>query len=249
MPLRNTTTRYLSSADTHSDAQSEVEWAQPGDGMGIEWRRAASLQTGRYGLSAIAHGNHVYALGGINNLVFQNTVEKLEIDAQGSASAWHNTTALPMPLADFSVVTYKDWIYVLGGTNSGGYYNAVIAARFNEAGDIGFWGESQHSPQHSIAPQSAPRPAAVVTLPNEAVVAEVIDTALYTYLRVVTAQGNEEWLAAARGNFTPDSRIRYSNGVRMTDFYSKALQRRFAVIRFVGNVSIEVVTENNQSSP
>ena len=88
-----------------------------------------------------------------------------------------------------------------------------------------------------------------MTLPNEAVIVEVIDTALYTYLRVITAHGDDDWLAAAKGNFTPDSRIRYSNGVRMTDFYSKSLQRRFASIRFVGNVISEPVTANTQNSP
>lgn len=231
-------------AQNQGDAQSEVEWAElANDNKDRAWRRAASLQTGRYGLSAIMHGNHVYALGGINNLVFQNTIEKLEIGVQGIAAAWQSTTALPLPLADFSVVTYKDWIYILGGTNSGGYYNTVISARFNEAGDIGFWGESQHTP----SPQ--PRPATVVALPNEAVVAEVIDTALYTYLRVIIAPGEEEWLAAAKGNFFPDNRIRYSNGVYMRNFYSKTLQRRFSAIRFVGNVIIAPVTANTQNSP
>lgn len=233
-------------AQNQGDAQHEVEWAQlandnKGDDKSGVWRRAASLQTGRYGLSAVAHGNHVYALGGINNLVFQGTVEKFKI----GAPAWQDTTALPLPLADFSVVTYKDWIYILGGTNSGGYYNSVISARFNEAGDIGFWGE----PQHTASIQSTPRPAAVVALPNEATITEVIDTALYTYLRVITAQGDEEWLAAAKGTFSSGSRIRYSDGVRMSDFYSKTLQRRFAAIRFVGNVIAEPVTANTQSSP
>jgi len=233
-------------AQNQGDAQPEVEWAQlAGDNKDSVWRRAASLQTGRYGLSAVTHGNRVYALGGINNLVFQSAVEKLEIGAEGVASAWQSTTPLPLPLADFSVVSYKDWLYILGGTNAGGYYDTVISARVNEAGDLGFWGE----PQRAESAQSAPRPAAVVELPNEAVIAEVIDTALYTYLRVITAQGDEEWLAAAKGSFTPDSRIRYSNGVRMTDFYSKTLQRRFASIRFVGNVITEPVTANTQNSP
>ena len=233
-------------AQNQGDAQSEVEWAQfANDNKDRAWRRAASLQTGRYGLSAVAHGNHVYALGGINNLVFQNTIEKLAIGAESLAPAWQSTTPLPLPLADFSVVSYKDALYILGGTNAGGYYNTVISARVNEAGDLGFWGE----PQRAESAQSVPRPAAVVALPNEAVVAEVIDAALYTYLRVINTQGNEEWLAAAKGSFTPDSRIRYSNGVRMSDFYSKTLQRRFAVIRFVGNVVTEPVTANTQSSP
>ncbi len=233
-------------AQNQGDAQSEVEWTQlVNDNKDRVWRRAASLQTGRYGLSAVAHGNHVYALGGINNLVFQNTVEKLKVGVEGVASAWQSATPLPLPLADFSVVSYKDWLYIIGGANTGGYYDTVISARVNEAGDIGFWGE----PQRAASAQSAPRPAAVVTLPNEAVIAEVIDSALYTFLRVISAQGNEEWLAAAKGSFTPDSRIRYSNGVRMTDFYSKTLQRRFAAIRFVGNVVAEPVTANTQNSP
>ncbi len=233
-------------AQHQGDAQPEVEWAQlANDNKDRTWRRAASLQTARYGLSTAAHGNHVYALGGINSLVFQSTVEKLEIGAQDIAPAWQSTTPLPLPLADFSVVTYKDWIYILGGTNSGGYYNTVISARFNEAGDPGFWGE----PQRVESPPSVPRPAAAVALPNEAVIAEVIDTTLYTYLRIITAQGDEEWLAAAKGNFSPGSRIRYSNGVRMSDFYSKTLQRRFAAIRFVGNVVAEPVTANTQNSP
>lgn len=235
-------------AQSQGDAQSEVEWAQlRNDHKGVVWQRAASLQKGRYGLLAATHARHVYALGGINNLKFLNNVEKLDVSTEGVATGWQTTTPLPIPLADFSVVTYKDWLYILGGTNSGGYYNTVVSARFNEAGDIGYWGE----PQQAVSVQGVPRPTAVVALANEAVIAEVIDTTLYAYLRVVTVQGSEEWLAAARADFTPGRHIRYSDGVRMTDFYSKTLQRRFESIRFVGNVEMIVApsTESIQSSP
>lgn len=221
---------------SQATGQPEVEWAALNTGgEPLQWRRAPPLTTGRYGLSAITHGTHVYAIGGINNLVYLDSIEKTSVAADGALQSWQATTPLPATRADAGVVVYKDWVYLLGGTNASGYYNTASYATFNDAGDIGFLGTEGASNQQQSTVTSAP--AAVISLPNEGVIAEVIDTAMYTYLRVTSPDG-EEWLAAAKGGYTVNTRIRYSDGVHMTDFYSKTLQRRFAAIRFVGRVEI-----------
>lgn len=218
-------------AQSQGTAQTEVEWAAFAGGAPLQWRSAPPLATGRYGLSAAAHGGYLYALGGISNLVFTDSIEKSRLGDGGEPHAWQATTALPSPLADFGVAVYKDWIYLLGGTNSAGYYNTVSYATFNETGNIGFRGEVS---QANAGREPSP-PQTAVTLPREGAIAEVIDTAMYTYLRVAIPDG-EEWLAVARGEFAAGARIRYSEGVLMRNFHSKALRRHFPVIRFAGRV-------------
>ncbi len=221
---------------SQATGQPEVEWAAlNAGGAPLQWRQAPPLTTGRYGLSAITHGTHVYAIGGINNLVYLDSIEKTSIAADGVLQPWQATTPLPATRADAGVVVYKDWVYLFGGTNASGYYNTASYATFNDAGDIGFLGTAEANNRRQNTATSAP--AAVILLPNEGVIAEVIDTAMYTYLRVTSPDG-EEWLAAAKGGYAVNARIRYSDGVQMTDFYSKTLQRRFAAIRFVGRVEI-----------
>ena len=221
---------------SQATGQPEVEWATlNAGGAPLQWRQAPPLATGRYGLSAITHGAHVYAIGGINNLVYLDSIEKTSVAADGALQSWQATTPLPASRPDAGVVIYKDWVYLLGGTNASGYYNTASYATFNDAGDIGFLGMAEASKQRQNTAASAP--AAIISLPNESVIAEVIDTAMYSYLRVDSPNG-EEWLAAAKGGYTVNARIRYSDGVQIANFYSKTLQRRFAAIRFVGRVEI-----------
>ena len=71
-------------------------------------------------------------------------------------------------------------------------------------------------------------------------VVEVIDSPMYTYLRVTGDKGSL-WLAAYKTDITKGSTIKYSGGVSMPNFYSKALNRTFDVIVFVD--SLELVLE------
>ena len=67
---------------------------------------------------------------------------------------------------------------------------------------------------------------------NSGKVLDVLDTDMYTYVQVTHEQG-PVWLAAYKTNITKGSTVRYSGGIAMTKFQSKALNRTFDLIVFV----------------
>jgi hypothetical protein len=74
-------------------------------------------------------------------------------------------------------------------------------------------------------------------LVNNGKVLEVLDTDMYTYLQVTTEKG-PLWIAAYKTNVTKGSTVKYSNGVAMSRFFSKALNRTFDVIVFVDSLEL-----------
>lgn len=72
-------------------------------------------------------------------------------------------------------------------------------------------------------------------LVNNGTVLEVIDTDTYTYLQVTTEKG-PLWLAVYKTKVTKGTTVKYSNGVAMSGFYSKSLNRNFDVIVFVDTI-------------
>lgn len=242
LPERFTSTRYIHAmaetpqavyalgghADEGGTGNAGVEYAAITAGGQVgKWRGAAPLKHGRYGLGAVTHGGYVYALGGLSGATFYDAVERSRIGADGALEAWQDITPLPAPFADIGVVAYRDWLYVVGGTNREGYFNSVFVARFDSEGRLA-------ATDTRAAPQ-APQPAKPILVPNEGVVVQALDGGAYTYVEVDTGEGRE-WLAGAQAAFAPGDRVRYSLGIFMKDFYSKQLQRRFDVIRFVGKL-------------
>lgn len=72
-------------------------------------------------------------------------------------------------------------------------------------------------------------------LVNKGTVLEVIDTDTYTYLQVTTEKG-PLWLAVYKTKVAKGATVKYSNGVAMSGFYSKSLNRNFDVIVFVDTI-------------
>jgi hypothetical protein len=68
-------------------------------------------------------------------------------------------------------------------------------------------------------------------------VLEVIDSPMYTYLKVTSDTGTL-WLAAYKTDITKGATVKYSNGVAMHKFYSKALNRTFDMIVFVDSLEL-----------
>ena len=68
-------------------------------------------------------------------------------------------------------------------------------------------------------------------------VVEVIDSPMYTYLKVTSDTGTL-WLAAYKTDITKGATVKYSNGVAMHKFYSKALNRTFDMIVFVDSLEL-----------
>lgn len=202
------------------------------------WHESAALGQGRYGLAAAAHGNDLYALGGMSGATFFDVIEKNYIDNNGLLGNWSETAPLPAPLADFGAIVYRDTIYIVGGTSPQGYFNAVFFSHINETGDL-------------VAPlvkgkltATAPIPTNRLELPNKGRVLQALDGGAYIYVQVNTGSG-QEWLAAAHTDLVPGDNIRYSEGIWMEDFFSKYLQRSFKAIRFVGSLEKISVKSND----
>jgi hypothetical protein len=194
------------------------------------WRATATMEQGRYALAAAAHGDELYALGGMNGATYLDVIEASRIQADGSLSPWRQITPLPAPLADFGVIVHGDWLYVIGGTNPRGYFDNVFFTRLDRHGALTV--PAGRGLPMATAPLT---PATRVDLPNHGTVLKAIDGGTYIYLEVHTDTGSE-WLAASHQDIRPGNRVRYSDGIWMRDFYSKHLKRKFDAIRFVGNL-------------
>ncbi len=216
---------------------TEVEWSPIGSrGQHQGWRKTASLNTGRYGFNAAVHKNFAYALGGLGGIDYLRSIEKSRLSEEtGEPLGWEISNPLSTPRANFGVAVYKEWIYIIGGTNAEGYYDTVEYASFNARGDVGFWGTKQQGQAYMEKEAQGRKAAVAVTLPHQGIILETLDATQYTYIRIGTPHG-EEWIAAARGPFEKNATIRYSEGVMMTDFFSQTLERRFPRIRFVSRV-------------
>jgi hypothetical protein len=73
------------------------------------------------------------------------------------------------------------------------------------------------------------------TGPETATVAETIDAGGYTYIRL---EEPDMWIAAPAIAVSEGDQVKYTGGMEMRDFYSKALDRTFESIFFVQNVNL-----------
>lgn len=206
----------------------DVEYAL--DGPALSWRPAAALQRGRYGLSSAVLGAQLYALGGLDGPVYLDSIETSRIAADGSLSPWRETTPLSSTRANFGTFEYQGRLYVVGGSNLDAYFRSVEYAEKNADGDLGFRGSAEEA--QAYEQRRARQTRSTNALPNEGVVQEVIQTQVYSYLRVLGPQG-ERWIAGPRTDYRVKDRIRYSRGMEMGNFYSRALNRTFDSILFV----------------
>ncbi|WP_455199317.1 hypothetical protein [Kaarinaea lacus] len=214
---------------------TDVEWNKPlADGDMRFWQKGNPLKTGRYGLSSAKHGNTLYAMGGLTGLEYLSSIEKTSVLPTGELSTWSETTAMSVPRATFSTAVVKDYMYVIGGTNRDHYLRSVEYASINAKGDIGFWGSEQEriDYQQRVKLQNQSN---VADLPNEGVIQQVLHAEMYSYVRVMS-QGRNVWLAGPRIDYPVNTRIRYSKGVYMSNFYSKELKQSFPAVTFVSRI-------------
>lgn len=87
------------------------------------------------------------------------------------------------------------------------------------------------SPEHSVVAPPG------VKLTSTGKVLEVVDSPMYTYLKVSTDKGHI-WLAAYKIDITKGSTVKYSGGIPMQKFYSKSLNRTFDLIIFVDGLEL-----------
>jgi hypothetical protein len=216
---------------------TDVEWTTPNDNDGAKaWKKTSPMQVGRYGLSSASHADFVYAIGGLTGLEYLSSIEVSAIGQNGELGPWRYTTALFEPRATFNALVYRDWIYIIGGTNQDRYLNTVEYAAINEVGDPGFWGSAKEAANYQAKLEQLKNTH--IELPNYGQVKEVLQASMYTYLQVVNDSG-AIWLAGPKLDAAVNDKVRFSKGVSMPGFYSKELQRTFPTILFVSKIEKE----------
>lgn len=82
---------------------------------------------------------------------------------------------------------------------------------------------------------------------HEVVVAEVLQANAYTYLRL-TENESEHWAAVPKMQAEVGKTYYYKGGMLMTNFESKDLGRTFEEVYFLGGISTEPITAENEAA-
>ncbi|MBQ47909.1 MAG: hypothetical protein CMP10_10680 [Zetaproteobacteria bacterium] len=100
-------------------------------------------------------------------------------------------------------------------------------------------------------PQVAPSSGSAATSPDKAIqhqkdpanyilagkVLQVINAGGYTYMHIAMGKGTQ-WIATAKMPIKKGQMIRFDKPLKMTDFYSKSLDRTFNSIYFLSEVNV-----------
>jgi len=119
------------------------------DGSLGSWQYTTSLNKERCDLAAIASNGWIYALGGtyrdpMNGYWYVlNSVERANINGDGSLSSWSYTSSMNELRYWPGVIVYNNWIYVLGGYNAPGGVPTNLASiervSINPDGSLNAW--------------------------------------------------------------------------------------------------------------
>lgn len=110
-----------------------------GNGDLTDWQTATSMGTARNLPATVIVGNWIYALGGSESCCDgTSSVERAQINADGSLSPWQTATSMNTPRWAPAAVAAEGYIYVLGGQSTT-VTNTVERAEVNSDGSLGPW--------------------------------------------------------------------------------------------------------------
>lgn len=127
-----------------SSTQPKIEQWQSG------WQALNSFHHARRAPAAVAYGNHLYIVGGIDgNDRYVHTVEYAQIEGDGRLGPWQLGSALNEGRFYNAVVAANGYLYTLGGgSGERGQENypldSVERARINSDGSLGPWQMISH---------------------------------------------------------------------------------------------------------
>lgn len=113
------------------------------DGSLGPWQAAAPMNEGRFYLATAIIGDYLYAVGGANGPLGEDnipsaTAERARILPSGELGPWEQQPYMTSPRRGLQVVSYKNYIFALGGFN-GQFLKTVERAEVNAQGVITHW--------------------------------------------------------------------------------------------------------------
>lgn len=99
-----------------------------------------TLATARQESQTVAYNGYLYVLGGRNSGgTALNSVEYAPINSDGTVGTWQTTSSFSNGRVTFAAAAMNDYMYVLGGRNSGSYYKDIQYAKINLDGSLDTW--------------------------------------------------------------------------------------------------------------
>lgn len=112
----------------------------PDGSLGVWEILTSEMNTTRINPSAVVVGNYIYVLGGPLNSSFANSVERTQINPDGTLGTWELMSPMISDRFDAATVVADDYIYALGGSTEVGNTNSVERAQINPDGSLSLWG-------------------------------------------------------------------------------------------------------------
>jgi choice-of-anchor C domain-containing protein len=108
------------------------------DGSLGPWQATSPLVFARYYLAVAAWGNYIYALGGGDPTSQFDSVERAEVQSDGSLGPWQLVSSMTTRRAGLRAVVLGDYLYALGGQDAT-IYSSVERAAIHGDGSLGSW--------------------------------------------------------------------------------------------------------------
>ena len=86
------------------------------------WATETAITTARYGQAAVAYGNYMYVMGGLNGATYKNDVQYQAFGSGGTLTGTWTTAAaglnVPTARAMFGATVYGGYLYIAGGIHT-----------------------------------------------------------------------------------------------------------------------------------
>ena len=140
--------------DNGNSAIGTVEYAKmSADGSVGSWTSTTSLPTsagtGRKQFEPVVVNGYIYVIGGRDNTpAAKSTVFYAKLNTDGAVGAWQTSAnSLPFPRFAAGTVAYNNYIYVMGGFDSGNTaVKTVYSAKVAPDGSVGSWTQRTDMP-------------------------------------------------------------------------------------------------------
>jgi N-acetylneuraminic acid mutarotase len=166
------------------------------DGTLGSWSTTTPFAGPRTNHASVVYNGFLYVLGGHGSAgSYFNDVQFARIQADGSIGAWNSTTSFSHPRTAHTAVADNGNLFVIGGAESGGYWDSVQVAPINADGTIGSWAAGSPLTSSRSAHSSAIYNGYVYVLGGEDALTGLLDDVRYTRANTHGTLPGPSWTA------------------------------------------------------